>query len=129
MQAINPALRRASVFAALALLGACGGGSSSTGTPTGTGNPGGTTVVATTSVAMVNSAFVPPAISVSPGAVVTFTNNDNNTAHNVTFTSTAIGATPDYNSGARTLTMPTATGTYPYRCTLHAGMSGTVTVQ
>ncbi len=125
----NTLRRRTLAAAALVLLGACGG-SSATGTTTGgNNNPGGgNTVVATTSVSMVGTAFVPPAISVGSGAVVTFTNNDG-FAHNATFTNTAIGATPDFSTGSRTLTMPTTAGTYAYRCTIHAGMSGTVTVQ
>ena len=121
---------RATALAAVVLLSACGG-SSSTGTTGGNNNPGGGgggNVVATTSGSMVGTAVVPPAISVGSGAVVTFTNNDG-FAHNVTFTNTAIGATPDFSTGSRTLTMPTTAGTYAYRCTIHAGMSGTVTVQ
>ena len=64
---------RATALAAVVLLSACGG-SSSTGTTGGNNNPGGGgggNVVATTSVSMVGTAFVPPAISVGSGAVVT----------------------------------------------------------
>jgi plastocyanin len=82
----------------------------------------------TTSVAMQNTAFVPPAIQVSPGAVVTFTNGDN-TAHNVTFNSGGATNIGDFTTGSRTTTMTTAPGTYSYRCTIHAGMNGTITVQ
>ena len=114
----------------VALVVSCGGGSSSTGVPNS--NPQTpttpTTPTVTTSVTLQNSSFSPSAIQVSSGAVVTFTNNDA-IAHNVTFTSTVIGATGDFTSGSKTLTMPSAVGDYPFRCTLHAGMTGTVTVK
>jgi plastocyanin len=77
---------------------------------------------------MVGSAFSPPDIQVSPSATVTFTNQDNIT-HNVTFTATNITSTGNYSSGAKTVVMPAAAGTYAYRCTIHAGMQGTVKVQ
>lgn len=124
-------MRRAWSMIAAVVLGACGGG-----TPTGVNNPGGggggsgggNTPVATNSVTLQGSAFVPQAIVVSPGATVTFTNADN-FAHNVTFANNAITSVENFSSGSRSVTMPTAVATYDYRCTLHAGMTGTVKVQ
>lgn len=84
--------------------------------------------VTTTSVTMQSTAFNPPDIRVSPSAVVTWTNMDA-TNHNVTFSDASIGTTGNFSSGAKTLAMPAAPGTYSYRCTIHAGMSGTVQVQ
>jgi len=109
---------------------ACGGSSDSTGPGAGGGGGGGgTTPVATTAVSMVNSAFSPRAIRVAPGATVTWTNSDN-TAHNVTFTAAANSIkTSDFATGTASLVMPAAAGTYPYSCTIHAGMTGSVQVQ
>ena len=74
-------------------------------------------------------AFTPSAIKVASGAVVTWTNNDG-TAHNVTFDGGAVPASGTVDAGvAKALTMPTAAGTYTYKCTFHAGMSGSVVVQ
>ena len=109
---------------------ACGGGSDSTGPGGGGGGGGTTTPVATTSVNMVSSAFSPRNIRVSPGATVTWTNSDVGTAHNVTFTAAASSiATSNFSTGTASLVMPTAAGTYPYSCTRHAGMTGSVQVQ
>ena len=117
------------VLAFAALVVSCGG-SSSTGTSNGTpvipSTP--TTPVVTTSVALQNIAFSPANIQVSSGAVVTFTNNDA-IAHNVTFSNGTVGTTQDFTSGSKTLTMPVAAGDYPFHCTIHAGMTGTVTVK
>ena len=116
----------------LAALLACGGGSDSTG-PGGTGGPGGGGggggAVATTAVEMKSLAFTPAAIKVASGATVNWTNSDN-TAHNVTFDAALnIGKIDNFTSGTQSLKMPSAAGTYPYTCTLHAGMAGTVQVQ
>lgn len=127
-------MRRHTALLALAsfaaLVSSCGGststGTSNTGTPGIPSTPA--TPVATTSVTLQNTAFSPANIQVASGAVVTFTNNDG-ISHNVTFSSATVGSTGDYTSGAKTLTMPVATGDYPFRCTLHAGMSGTVAVR
>ncbi|MBA3672807.1 MAG: plastocyanin [Gemmatimonadaceae bacterium] len=82
----------------------------------------------TTAVSMRGSAFDPPAIQVSPSAVVTFTNADN-FAHNVTFSTGGVAASGNFSTGSRQVTMPAAPGTYGYNCTLHGGMSGTVLVK
>ncbi len=114
----------------LAVAAACGGGSTSPtpGTPGTPGTPAGTTPVVTTAVTLLNSAFTPPDIQVAPSATVTFTNNDN-LAHNVTFALATITPSGDYTSGSKAISMPAAAGTYTYRCTLHAGMNGSVKVQ
>jgi plastocyanin len=105
----------------------CGGGGGGYGgsvtTPTTPTTPAAPT--ATTSVAMQNTAFNPQDIVVSPGATVTWTNNDG-INHNVTFANASTG---DFSSGSQSLVMPTATGTYNYSCTIHRGMTGTVKVQ
>jgi plastocyanin len=50
--------------------------------------------------------------------------------HNVTFNAAAPtgGNIPDTPSGSVSRTFPAA-GSFPYRCTLHAGMNATVNVQ
>jgi plastocyanin len=114
-------------IAALSLAAACGGGGSDTPVnpiiPTTPNNP-----VATNSVSLQNDVFNPKDITVSPSAVVTFTNNDH-LAHNVIFANQNIASINDWTTGDRTATMPATPGTYSYTCTIHAGMSGTVKVQ
>lgn len=110
----------------VALLAACGG-SDSTAPSTTTGGGGGGPV-ATTAVDMKSLAFSPVAIKVASGATVTWTNSDGFN-HNVTFDNNAVAASGNFATGSKALIMPTAAGTYTYRCTLHSGMNGSVTVQ
>lgn len=108
---------------------ACGGSDSVTGGTSGNnGNTGGSQPTATTSVTMSGLQFHPADILVSAGATVTWSNQDN-LAHNVTFANGTITSIGDFSSGSKSTTMPSTPGTYSYRCTIHAGMNGTVTVQ
>ena len=119
-------MRSCLLFAAVALIAACGGSSSTAATTTTP--PVTTTPTVTTSVNISGFAFVPATIQVGSGAVVTWTNSDN-VNHNVTFANAAVGATSNFSTGTKTLTMPTAAGTYTYQCTIHATMTGTVQVK
>jgi plastocyanin len=122
-------MRSRLAFLPLAALFACGGSdSTSPGTTTGGTNTGGTVAVATTAVEMKGFAFTPPAIKVASGATVVWTNSDG-TNHNVTFDGNAVPASGNFATGTKSLMMPTAAGTYTYKCTLHAGMNGSVLVQ
>ena len=118
------------VLVGIAVLVTACGGSSSTGTTgtTGTTPTTPTTPTATTNVTIASFAFNPASMAVASGAVVTFTNNDA-VNHNVTFDNTTIGGSGNFSSGAKTITMPTVAGSYTYKCTIHATMTGTVTVQ
>ncbi|HEY1953396.1 MAG TPA: plastocyanin/azurin family copper-binding protein [Gemmatimonadaceae bacterium] len=113
-------------LAAALTLAACGGSSSYSGVTNPPPPPPGPVV--TTDVSLKNLAFSPKAIQVSPGATVTFTNNDG-IAHNITFSSAAVNGSTDFSTGARTVVMPNATGTYAYHCTIHPGMIGSIVVQ
>jgi plastocyanin len=121
---------RSSWIAVLCLAAAaCGGSDSVTGGNPGginNGGTGGPTV--TTSVTMSGLQFKPGAIAVSKGATVTWTNQDN-TAHNVTFSDASVGSVGDFSSGSKSLVMPSTPGTFSYHCTIHPGMDGTVTIQ
>lgn len=120
-------MRQLTLVLVAAVVTACGGSSATTATgPTTPTTPETPTV--TTSVSIANFAFAPASIQVASGAVVTFTNNDN-IAHNVTFANNTIGTTGNFTSGAKTLTMPADVGSYSYKCTIHASMTGTVTVK
>ena len=71
--------------------------------------------------------FTPADIVVSPGAVVSFTNVDND-SHSATFDQPAVVGTPVFTSGTKTVQMPTSLGAYTYHCSIHAAMHGTVIV-
>lgn len=72
--------------------------------------------------------FDPAAVTIARGASVTWVFSG--TRHNVTFTAGAPtgGNIPDTENASVSRTFPTA-GTFPYTCTRHSGMNGTVTVQ
>jgi plastocyanin len=75
-------------------------------------------------------AYDPVAVTVSPGATVTVVNEDNST-HTVTaktgnaFDTGVIQA----SGGTTTFTAPTQPGDYPYICSIHTYMHGTLTVK
>jgi len=123
-------IRLALAAALLVICSGCGSSYSTPTTPTtpttpstgGNGTP--VSIVGGASV-MTTTAFAPSPVTVGVGGSVTWTNNDN-TAH------TSTGST--WNSGTInpggtfTTTFPSA-GTFVYHCTIHPGMTGTVTVQ
>lgn len=72
-------------------------------------------------------AFTPADITVTVGTTVTWTNKDN-AAHDVTSNASAFGSGSLSKGGSYSFTFNTA-GTYPYICSIHPSMVGTVTVK
>jgi plastocyanin len=72
-------------------------------------------------------AFTPATITVAVGTTVKWINKDSYT-HNVT-SATGVFNSGSMGNGAIFPFQFTAAGTYPYTCTLHPGMAGTVIVQ
>jgi plastocyanin len=118
----------------MVLLGAVVGCGSSYSAPSPTPSPGPSpsnsgapaSIVGGASTRTTN-AYSPNPITVNVGGSVTWTNND-------TTTHTSTGNDGSWNSGAIapgasfSRTFPSA-GSFPYHCTIHPGMVGTVTVQ
>jgi plastocyanin len=121
--------------AALALaiaVSACGGGSgggststsgSSTPSSAASSSSGGGSVA----IKMQNIAFSPNSSTVKVGEKVTWTNDDS-TNHNVTATSGADFKSKDFGNGGTFSFTPDKAGTIKYVCTIHPGMTGTLTV-
>jgi plastocyanin len=114
--------------AALVVAASCGGSGSGYGTITGTnGGSQSGTPVQTNAVSVNNDFFSPPAVQVAVGQTVTWTWVSGATAHNVTFSDgTASGDKTSGGSYSRTFN---TAGTFSYHCTIHPGMTGSVTVQ
>ncbi|HXS36520.1 MAG TPA: cupredoxin family copper-binding protein [Flavipsychrobacter sp.] len=70
--------------------------------------------------------FTPNSITVTAGTTVTWTNTDNMT-HTVTST-TGVFNSGNLSSGNNFSFKFTTAGTYPYKCTIHPFMTGTVIV-
>jgi plastocyanin len=128
-------LRLVVVSAILILAMACGGSSSSppaspspTPSPTPTpGVPSSSVVIPVGAESLGNRAFVPDNVNITVGTTVTWMNTDS-TSH----TSTADGA--GWNSGTlapgRQFSFAfQIAGTFPYHCTIHPGMVGTIVVR
>jgi plastocyanin len=106
-------------LAAVLVLAGCGGGGG------GNGDADAAPVAGETQVAAKDNQFTPPAIQVPAGTEVTWEFKDRFVPHDVTGDGFSSGEPQRSGSFAHTFDRP---GTYPYRCTLHDGMTGRVVV-
>jgi len=113
------------VFAAALSAASCGS-SSTPSSPSPT--PSATSVsIVSGSRTLTTNAYSPNPVTLTRGGTVTWVNNDS-----IAHTSTSDANV--WNSGSIapganfSMTFPTA-GTFPYHCTIHPGMVGTITVQ
>src|SRR5262245_2308077 len=96
-----------------------------------TGNMGGAPFTtagagASMNVTVRDNVFDPSSNSVALGGTVTWTWAQSATDHNVTFDDGPKSETQSRGTFSR---MFTTTGTFPYHCTVHPGMTGSVTVK
>ena len=121
-----------------ALLAGCGGGgsksSSSSSSPstnpppsTSAASGSGSTSSGTVKISMKNIAFDPNNVTVKVGQKVVWTNNDS-VPHNVTAQSGASFQSKTFGQNGTYSFTPKKAGTIQYVCTIHPGMTGTLTV-
>ena len=110
-----PALLVPVVLAATVVLAGCGGGGGADAAP----------VTGVTEVAAKDNRFTPAAIQVPAGTEVTWKFEDGFVPHDVTADGWTSGDPQRKGTFTRTFDAP---GTYPYRCTVHDGMTGRVVV-
>lgn len=134
-------MRRLTSFATVAVMGlvpglaACGGGGSSSSGTTTTGRPSATTATsasaATTpggsTITIRNFAYQPVIATVKAGTTITVKNADSAT-HTVTADNSAFDTGNISGGGTKTFTAPSRPGSFPYHCTIHPFMHGTLTV-
>lgn len=110
-------------------VGGCGGGdgdgSAAPATPLST--PADATVRMVTSKRTIG-AFAPSSLTVDLGAVVEFP-NESDAAHDVDFSSASLRDSKIYGPEQNFKATFAAAGTFAYKCTLHPGMKGTITVR
>jgi plastocyanin len=112
-------------------LTACGSSSSASATPSAqpTGSSATQKSGATDTIVIKNFMFTPDSLTVAPGAVVTVRNEDS-----VTHTLTDKADHNAFNSGpvgpnqTKTFKAPDQAGSYPFLCTIHQFMTGTLVV-
>ncbi|WP_083974593.1 cupredoxin domain-containing protein [Kitasatospora mediocidica] len=86
-------------------------------------------VAAGSAISIKNFTFIPADLTVAPGTTITVTNEDS-TAHTLTATGAKAFDTGTIDPGkTATITAPAAAGSYPYICTIHQYMKGTLTVK
>jgi len=117
-------MRRVQLVAAVVLAGAVAGACGSSGDTGTNNNPSGPTVNASPA-----DVFNPSTLTVAVGATVTWVFGS--VEHNVTFNSSTPGVPTNIgNSHNKNVARTFSTaGTFAYQCTLHAGMTGSITVQ
>src|SRR5437016_3304386 len=91
------------------------------------GSSGGGSVSTAQMVNIQSMAFTPATVTVAVGTMITWTNNDAVT-HTVTSNDgTSFNSGNISSGGTYSLTL-TQTGSYPYHCSIHPSMTGTVLV-
>jgi len=113
------------------LLAGCGGGSGSasgaSAKPSGSSSQT-TSAGASIAVKISNFKFSPASLTVKQGAGVTVTNEDS-AAHTVTADDGHSFDTGDLSQGATQTISVSKPGSYPYHCTIHPFMHGTLVVK
>jgi plastocyanin len=106
-------------------LTACGSSSSSTGAS----SSGSSSATGGNNVMIKGFAFSPSTLTVKVGAKVTFTQEDSGTMHTATSTGGKTINSPKMKQGQSYTVTFTKAGTYPYICSIHPFMKGTIIVK
>jgi plastocyanin len=128
---VKPASRRSLVVLAgtALLLAGCGGGSSPSASA---GSSGSSSQAASggssTAVKISNFKFSPASVTVKPDAPVTVTNQDG-TAHTATADDGHSFDTGTLSQGSSQSISVSKPGSYPYHCSIHPFMHGTLVVK
>lgn len=115
-----PALLVPAVLAAAIVLAGCGSGGEDSG-----GGAAAAPVTGVTEVAAKDNRFTPAAVQVPAGTEVTWRFEDGLVPHDVKADGFTSGDPQRRGTFTHTFDRP---GTYPYRCTVHDGMTGRVVV-
>lgn len=112
----------ATALAVLLVAVGCGGSTTTAG-------GGGSTAAPTSgnTIMIKDFAFTPADITVAPGTKIMVTNSDS-VVHTLTANDKSFDTGSITNGQTVELTAPTAPGKYPFRCTPHQYMTGTLTV-
>ncbi|MGH3765742.1 MAG: cupredoxin domain-containing protein [Pseudonocardiaceae bacterium] len=119
------AILLALLVALLGLVLGCGGGAG--GSAGGSGG-GAAAPTAPDSIVISNFAFGPTSLTVAPGAKITVMNKDQ-APHTVTANDKSFDTGTIAGGQQGEITAPTKPGSYPYVCTIHQYMTGTLIVQ
>jgi len=118
---------RYALFILVSMFAAACGSSSSSSTTAPTTNTGTPVSIVSGSSTLTTTAYSPNPVTVAVGGTVTWKNNDSVT-HNSVATNGAWNSGNIAPGGSFSMTFPSA-GSFPYHCSIHPGMVGTVTVQ
>ena len=80
-----------------------------------------------TTITIQNFAYRPATITVKAGSTITVKNQDSAT-HTVTADNNAFDTGNISGGASKTMTAPSTPGSFPYHCTIHPFMHGTLTV-
>ena len=113
------------LLAVLGLVVGCGTNAASNGRDSG----GSTAAVPTSNTIVIkNFSFVPASLTVAPGTKITVINEDQ-APHTVTANDKSFDTGVITGGQRGDLTAPSKPGSYPYLCTIHQYMTGTLIVQ
>jgi plastocyanin len=113
------------LIAGALLLGACTSSPASKGASEGRSPASSATG---TKITISNFMFSPMALTVSPGATISVTNQDSAT-HTLTATDGQFNTGNVTQNQTKTFRAPMQAGTYHYRCNIHQYMIGSITVK
>ena len=121
--------KAAVLLTAALLVGGCGSGGGSPATSSAPGTATAGAVAAGAPAITIKDFEYGAPLTVAPGAVVTVTNMDS-AGHTVTADQgQAFDVDVQGSGGSATFTAPSAPGSYPFYCTYHPNMRGTLTVK
>jgi plastocyanin len=113
------------LVAVLGLVVGCGGGA---GNPAGGSGGSAATPSAPDTIVIKNFTFMPTPLTVAPGTKITVINQDQ-APHTVTANDKSFDSGTISGGQRGEVTAPTKPGRYPYICTIHQYMKGTLIVQ
>ncbi len=118
------ALRMTALAAVVFAAAGCGGGAASDAGDSAGDSAG---AASSASVEIADNAYSPSSVEIAGGGTVTWTNSDS-VPHTVTFDGAGPASSDQLDQGATFSATFNDAGEFPYHCTVHPEMAGTVVV-